>query len=219
MESDSLDNMIARARTIPQGEALNFLSHGLGFLAALAATPILIYSAARGGGAADVVASSIFGASLILLYLASSWYHALHPGPGKDRLQKVDHAAIYVLIAGSYTPFTLGVLEGAWGWALFSIVWAAALLGVAAKFTIGMRFPRLSTTMYLVMGWLAIIAIRPLYLRSPLEGLIWLAAGGLFYSAGVIFYVRDTRHSHFIWHLFVLAGSTCHFFAVLWYAR
>jgi hemolysin III len=211
--------MIARAKGIPRGELLNFLSHGLGFLAALGAAPVLIYNAARTGGPSDVVGSGVFGASLILLYLASSWYHALEPGPNKDLLQKVDHAAIYVLIAGSYTPFTLGVLEGAWGWALFAIVWAAAIFGVAAKFTIGMRFPRLSTAMYLVMGWLAIIAIRPLYLRMPLEGLLWIVAGGLFYSAGVIFYVRDTRHSHFVWHLFVLAGSACHFFAVLWYAN
>ena len=203
-----------------RGEQLaNSLSHGVGFMCAVAATPILIIGAVNQGGAANVVGSSIFGATLVLLYLASTSYHSVPAGRLKERLHRIDHAAIYLLIAGTYTPFTLGVLGGAWGWTLFGIVWGAAAVGVCDKLIAGVRHPRLSTALYLIMGWAVLIAVRPLVLNMPPQGLGWLVAGGLAYSAGVGFYIaRRLPYNHFIWHLFVLAGSTCHFFSVLWYA-
>ncbi len=202
------------------GERLaNSLSHGVGFMLAVAATPVLIVGAVHRGGAADVVGSSIFGATMVLLYLASTSYHAVPAGRLKDWLHRIDHAAIYLLIAGTYTPFTLGVLSGAWGWTLFGIVWGAAAIGVCDKLIAGIRHPKLSTVLYLIMGWAILIAIRPLVLSMPAPGVAWLVAGGLSYSAGVVFYTaRHLPYNHFIWHLFVLAGSTCHFFSVLWYA-
>ncbi|HIF06526.1 MAG TPA: hemolysin III family protein [Gemmatimonadetes bacterium] len=203
-----------------RGEELaNSLSHGVGFLCAVAATPILVVGAVERGGAADIVGSSVFGATMMLLYLTSALYHAARDSRLKARLRRVDHAAIYLLIAGTYTPFTLGVLGGPWGWTLFGIVWGAAAVGVAIKLMVGISRPRLSTFLYLIMGWTVVIAIRPLVLNVPPEGLQWLVAGGLLYSGGVVFYVwRRLPYNHFIWHLFVLGGSTCHFFSVLWYA-
>jgi hemolysin III len=231
VESQSLrsreDNMTnRRAAVLIQGapqsqreEVANAVSHGIGLLGALAATPILVVAAVRNGGPADIVASSVFGASMILLYLASTWLHATPAGPVKDRLQIFDHSAIYLLIAGTYTPFTLGVLAGAWGWTLFGIVWGAAVIGIGTKLKAGTGYPRLSTAMYVVMGWLVVIAIRPVMANMPVGGLLWLVAGGLFYTAGAGFYLaKRLPYSHLIWHLFVLAGSVCHFFAVLWYA-
>lgn len=203
----------------PGEELANSLSHGVGFVLAVAATPILIIGAVRGGSAGAVVGNSIFGATMVVLYLASTWYHAVPVSRLKDRLHRLDHAAIYLLIAGTYTPFTLGVLGGPWGWSLFGIVWGAALVGVCDKLIAGIRHPRLSTALYLIMGWSVLIVIRPLVLSMPAQGLGWLVAGGVSYSAGVVFYkARRLPYHHFIWHLFVLAGSTCHFFSVLWYA-
>jgi hemolysin III len=178
----------------------------------------LVVAAAKRGGAADIVGNSVFGATLILLYLASTWYHAAPSGPLKDRLRRVDHAAIYVLIAGTYTPFTLGVLGGGWGWSLFGVVWGVAVVGVSGKLVGGLGHPRLSTVAYVVMGWLVLIAIRPLTVAMPSAGLAWLVAGGVAYSGGVVFYAASRLpYHHFIWHLFVLAGSACHFIAVLRY--
>jgi hemolysin III len=200
-------------------ELANTLSHGVGLLAAAASLPLLVLGAVGRGGPADVVGASIFGATLVLLYLASTGYHAAPVGRWKARLQRLDHAAIYLLIAGTYTPFTLGVLGGAWGWTLFGLVWGAATVGIILKLWTGVRWPRLSTAIYLVMGWLVLIAARPLVARMETAGLVWLVAGGLAYSAGVAFYAaRRMPYGHFVWHLFVLAGSTCHFFAALWYA-
>lgn len=210
-----MTSTLARSRE----ELANSLSHGVGFVCAVAATPILIVGAVNRGSAADVVGASVFGATMVLLYLSSTWYHAVPIGRLKERLHKLDHAAIYLLIAGTYTPFTLGVLNGAWGWTLFGIVWGAAAVGVCDKVFVGIRHPRLSTALYLVMGWAVLMVIRPLVLSMPPQGLAWLVAGGLFYSAGVVFYsARRLPYHHLIWHLFVLAGSTCHFFSVLWYA-
>jgi len=203
----------------PSEELANSLSHGVGLICALVATPILIIDAVKHGSTAAVVANSVFGTTMVFLYLTSTWYHAVPEGPLKDRLHKLDHAAIYLLIGGTYTPFTLGVLRGTWGWTLLGIVWVAAAVGVSDKLISGIRHPRLSNVLYLIMGWTVVIAIRPLVLSMPAPGLAWLVAGGLLYTLGVVFYTaRHLPYNHFIWHLFVLAGSTCHFFAVLWYA-
>jgi len=203
----------------PREELANAVSHGVGLLCAVAATPVLIVGAMTGGTASDIVGSSVFAATLVLLYLTSTSYHAAPIGPLKRRLRRLDHAAIYLLIAGTYTPFTLGVLAGPWGWTLFGLVWGTAAFGVCYKLTAGVRHPRLSTALYLIMGWLIVIAIRPLVLGMPLPGILWLVAGGLAYTAGVGFYQsRRMRYGHFLWHLFVLAGSACHFLAVLRYA-
>ena len=210
-----------RERTQSLGEEIaNSVNHGVALLAAVAAAPILVIAAAQQGSAASVVGTSIFAATLILLYLTSTLYHALPHSGAKRVFQVLDHAAIFLLIAGSYTPFTLGVLRGAWGWTLFGLVWGLALAGVVLKSIGGIRYPRLSTCLYLFMGWLAVIAIKPLWLHVPMWGLFWLLAGGVAYTIGVVFFAIDrrVRYSHFVWHLFVVAGSTCHFFAVLWYA-
>ncbi|MDX1393178.1 MAG: hemolysin III family protein [Gemmatimonadota bacterium] len=209
-----MTNAARRARE----ELANCLSHGAGALAAVAATPILVVGAAARGTAADIVGAAVFGASMILLYAASAWYHAVPDGPLRRRLRRLDHAAIYILIAGTYTPFTLGVLGGAWGWTLFGIVWGAAAIGVYHKLAAGVRYPRLSTVLYLLMGWLVVIAARPLVEAVPPGGLLLLLAGGLAYTGGVAFYVARRPWTHLVWHLFVLTGTACHFLAVLWYA-
>ena len=203
----------------PREELANALSHGVGLLLAIAATPVLIIGTASHGNAANIVGSSVFAVTLVLLYLSSTWYHAAPMSRLKDRLRRLDHAAIYLLIAGTYTPFTLGVLDGPWGWTLFGLVWGAAAIGVCEKLISGIRYPRLSTVLYLAMGWLVLIAIRPLMLNVPAQGLGWLVAGGLSYTAGTVFYAAQRLpYNHLVWHLFVMSGSTCHFFAVLWYA-
>lgn len=204
----------------PGEEVANALSHGLGLVASIAALPVLIVLAAHRGDAWAIVGASVFGASLVSLYLTSTVYHALPVSPAKQMWRRLDHAAIYVLIAGTYTPFTLGALRGPWGWSLFGVVWGMAALGVAAKLFHGPRLPTLSTIIYLVLGWLVVIAIGPLFQRVGWAGLAWLLAGGLAYSAGVIFYVRDQRlrFGHCVWHVFVIGGSVCHAIAVALYA-
>ncbi len=202
-------------------EIANAVTHCLGWLLAMAALPLLVWQAQRHGGAADIVAASVFGASLVLLYGVSTLYHALPPGTAKRWFNRLDHAAIYLLIAGSYTPFTLGVLQGPWGWSLFGIVWGAAALGVAVKLLNRLRHPWLSTGLYVAMGWVAVVAAGPLVQRMPLAGLAWLVAGGLCYTLGAAVFMLDNRvrYAHAAWHLFVLAGSVCHFFAAFGYAR
>ncbi len=200
-------------------ELVNALTHGSGLAASLAGLPLLIWMSISRGDIRQIVACSIFATSLVVLYAASTIYHALPTSRAKHVLRIVDHVAIYLLIAGSYTPFTLGVLRGAWGWTLFGLVWAAAAVGILHKTVLGFRFPRLSILMYLGMGWLAVVAIGPLARALPPAGLAWLIAGGLCYTAGVVFYVRDhLPYRHAFWHLFVVAGSGCHYAAVLWYA-
>ena len=199
-------------------EIANSVSHGVGFLLALAATPFLLLAAASRGSVA-IVGASVFAGTVLMLYLASTLYHALPRNNAKRVFQVIDHSAIFLLIAGTYTPFTLGVLRGAWGWMLFGVVWSLAVLGVTLKSVRGIRYPRLSTTLYVAMGWLALIAIRPLWRHVPLAGWLWLIAGGLAYTAGISFYAAErVRYGHFVWHMFVLTGTVCHFFAVLWYA-
>ena len=201
-------------------ELANALTHGLGALAALAGGAVLVTLAALHGDGWQLVGAIVFAACLLLLYLASTLYHAAERPQLKTRLKVLDHCAIYLLIAGSYTPFTLGVLYGPWGWSLFGLVWGLAAAGVLLKAVGGIRYPVLSTLLYLGMGWLALIAIRPLWLHLPLPGLLWLAAGGVAYTVGVAFFAADTRvrYAHFVWHLFVMAGTACHFVAVYRYA-
>jgi len=203
----------------PGEELANSVSHGVALVAAVLGAPVLVVSAVRKGDPAGVVGASVFAATMVLLYLASTLYHAL-PGPRAKRiLRMLDHGAIYLLIAGTYTPFTLGVLRGGWGWALFGIVWGLAAAGIVLKAVGGVRFPILSTIVYLGMGWLVVVAAEPVLQRVPLPGLLWLLAGGLMYTAGVGFYAATRlRYAHLVWHLFVVAGTTCHFVAVLHYA-
>jgi hemolysin III len=210
----------SREHTPSRGEEIaNSVSHGVGFLAAVAATPVLLHSAVRDGGAARIAGASVFAAAMVLLYLTSTLYHALPRNRAKRVFQILDHAAIFLMIAGTYTPFTLGVLRGAWGWTLFGLVWGLALGGVVLTAVGGVRYPKLSTSLYLGMGWLIVVAVKPLWLRMPSEGLFWLLAGGIAYTVGVGFYAaKRVRYCHFVWHLFVMAGTACHFIAVLRFA-
>ncbi len=199
-------------------EIANSISHGVGFLAAVAVTPILIIQSIPLGAKA-IFASSVFGATMMLLYLASTLYHAFPHSKAKRVFNIFDHAAIFLLIAGTYTPLTLIVLKGAWGWWLFGIVWTLAIGGVVLKSVAGANSSKLSTALYLGMGWLAVIAVEPLWSSMPGWGLFWLVAGGAMYSIGVAFFVAERiKYSHFIWHLFVLAGTAFHVVAVLGYA-
>jgi len=201
-------------------EVANAISHGLGLAGALIGTPFLITRALRHGDTAFVIGVSIFCATMIILYLGSSIYHALPAGKAKRIFRRIEHSAIYLLIAGTYTPFTFGVLKGVWGWTLFGIVWGLAMFGIALKIFQKQHHLVLSTVLYLLMGWVIVIAIKPLMANLPTAGLLWLVAGGLAYTAGVVFFATDSKlkYGHFIWHLFVIAGTTCHYFAVLWYA-
>lgn len=201
-------------------EIANSISHGIGLIAALAATPPLVLDAIRRGSPAYIVGVSVFATTMVLLYLASTLYHALPVGKTKRVFRIIEHSAIFLLIAGTYTPFTLGVLRGAWGWTLFGLVWGIALAGVALKAFEKISHPVISTGLYLFMGWLILIAANPMYERVPLSGLLWLVAGGVAYTVGVAFFVADSRvrYSHFIWHLFVMTGTACHYWAVFRYA-
>lgn len=201
-------------------EWANAMTHGLGLLASLVALPVLVITALRRADVLQIVGMSIYGATLIMLYGASTAYHAVPPSPIKAVLRRVDHSAIYLLIAGTYTPFALGPLRGVWGWALLGAVWSMAIVGVVIKSVQGIRKPWLSTTLYVAMGWFAVVAIGPLVTRVGWNGLAWLLAGGLCYTGGVVFYATDhkVKFGHAVWHVFVLAGSVFHFAAVLLYA-
>jgi hemolysin III len=197
----------------------NSMSHGVALLLAAAGLPVLVVSAARHGSAATIVGASVFGATMVALYLASTLYHALPHSRAKRVWRLIDHVAIYLLIAGPYTPFTLGVLRGTWGWTLLGLVWTLAVAGILMKLLAGLSVPVLSVGLYLLMGWLAVIAAGPLLEHVPRPGLAWLVAGGLSYTVGVAFYAaRRVPYAHFVWHLFVMAGSACHYIAVLFYA-
>jgi hemolysin III len=200
-------------------EIINSGSHGIGLLAAIVGTPILIVHAVRHGEVGYIVGTSIFASTTILLYLASTIYHFLPQTPLKNVFRIIDHSMIYLLIAGTYTPFTLGVLHGGWGWALFGIIWGLATIGLTLKVFKKLEHPVISTGLYLFMGWLILIAIKPLYALAPLQALIWLLIGAICYTLGVIFFATDSRlrYGHLIWHLFVLCGTASHYLAV-WYA-
>lgn len=199
-------------------EIANSISHGVGALAGLVITPFMIMKAIPSGAAA-ITAVSIFGATIFTLYLVSCLYHAFPHSKTKRVFRIFDHSAIFLLIAGTYTPFTLTVLPAKWGWTIFGIVWTLAAIGVVLKSVTGVKASWLSTTLYLGMGWIAVFAAKPLYEALPAWGLFWLIAGGVMYSAGVLFFIYDhrVRYHHFVWHLFVMAGTACHVVAVMGY--
>jgi hemolysin III len=200
------------------GERFNSISHLVGAALSVAAAVVLIVLAARLGDPWKIVSFSIYGSMLVLLYVFSTLYHSVR-GRAKDVLRKFDHCSIYLLIAGTYTPFTLVSLRGVWGWWLLGVIWGLALVGIVQEvwFAKGARI--LSLVIYVLMGWLAMVAVLPLWQALTPAGFAWLAAGGACYTLGIVFYATDhkVRHGHGLWHLFVLAGSICHFFTVLLY--
>jgi len=199
-------------------EIANAVSHGVALLLAVIAAPVLVVSAAQRGTMAEIVGVTIFATTMVLAYLTSTLYHALPMNRAKRVFRILDHGAIFLLIAGTYTPFTLGPLRGTWGWTILGLVWSLAIAGVVFKVVGGVRYPKFSTCLYIAMGWLVIVAIEPLRLNVPMTGLTWLVAGGIAYTAGISFFApRRLRYSHLVWHLFVIAGTACHFAAVLWY--
>ncbi len=205
----------AHPETNLRDELASALTHGLGAIAALAGGAVLITLAALYGDGWQLGTAIVFSVTLLLLYVASTLYHAIQHPMAKARLQVFDHCAIYLLIAGTYTPILLIGLRGPWGWGMFAAVWSIALFGVVFKLFFTGRFRLLSTGLYLAMGWLVVVAIEPLLKSVDNFTLGWLLAGGLFYTLGTYFYQRDSvRYFHAIWHLFVLAGSVCHFVAV-----
>lgn len=197
-------------------ELANSISHGLGLVAGLIGAPILMFAAWRGGDRYFFIGAAVFTAAMLLVYLGSTLYHAWPRGAIKSVFQVVDHSAIFLLIAGTYTPFTLGPLRGVWGWTILALVWTLAAFGVVLKSVRGTgQHKRLSLALYLGMGWLVLFAFRPLLLHVPSIGIAWLVAGGLAYTGGVFFFVsKRRRYTHFVWHLFVLLGTTCHFLAI-----
>jgi len=206
------------AKRIDLEELANSLTHGFGLMLSLVGLVILVVLAVKRGTAWHIVSSAVYGATLVLLYAASTLYHSARSPRVKRICKVIDHSAIYLLIAGTYTPFTLVILRGPWGWSLFGVVWGLALLGILWKIWFVDRFVIVSTTIYLLMGWLAVIAIKPLLAHVPLGGLALILAGGLAYTVGVGFFAwRRLPYHHAVWHMFVIAGSVCHYFAVLFY--
>jgi hemolysin III len=201
------------------GERFNAVSHLLGTVLALAGTTILVVLAAIKGDPWKVVAVSIYGATLVFMYSSSTLYHSVRGRRAKDFLRKMDHQSIYLLIAGSYTPFCLVTLRGPWGWSLFGVVWGLAVVGSLQDLRPRNDARILSVVIYLLMGWAALAALIPMVNALGRAGFAWVAAGGLFYTVGIVFYALDARlsHAHGIWHLFVLAGSAAHFIAILKY--
>ena len=199
-------------------EVVNTLSHGIGVVLSLVGLGVLSTLASMHGSAWHVVGCTVYGVTLVVLYLASTLYHALPLSRAKIVLQSLDHTAIYLLIAGTYTPFTLVNLRGPWGWSLLGIVWGLALLGILLRATNLQRRDGISVAFYIAMGWVAVVAVKPILAAVPLGALVLLLIGGLAYTAGVIFYAWERLpYNHAVWHLFVLAGSTFQFLAVLLY--
>jgi hemolysin III len=199
-------------------EIAHSVTHGVGAAASAVGLVLLILRAVHTGDAWVVVSFAIFGATMVVLYCSSTLYHALKPPRARKVFKILDHAAIYLLIAGSYTPFLLVSLRGAWGWSLFGVVWGLAIAGIVFKAFFAGRFKLFSTLLYLGLGWLIVIAIKPLIAHVPPRALVWVLAGGLIYSGGTVFYLwRGMKYHHAVWHLCVLAGSACHFWAIYAY--
>ena len=209
---------VRRPQTLGE-EIANSISSGVGLLAALAGIPMLVGSALQRRSEFSLAGAVIFAGAMVCLYLASTIYHAVPEGRIKQFFHLLDHSAIYILIAGTYTPFALGAMRGVWGWTLFGVVWGLAILGISFKVLGGLKHQRFSTLTYLGMGWLALFAVRLFWLHIQLPGLLWILSGGVAYTLGVFFYAaKRLPYNHFVWHLFVIAGTACHFCAVLWYA-
>ena len=206
-------------RLMPREEIANSISHGLGLVLALVAVPVLVLSAMRAGDMRFLFGVSVFGATMVLLYLASTLYHSTTHEAAKQLFRLFDHTAIFLLIAGTYTPFALGVLRGPWGWSMLAAVWTLAIVGITLKIIARTRHSRISIVLYVLMGWLAVVATKPILELIPMPGILLILAGGIAYTAGLAFFAAHRiRYHHFIWHLFVIAGTICHYFAVLWYA-
>jgi hemolysin III len=200
-------------------EIANALTHAVGAALSIAGLSVLVAHAASEGDPWRVVSFSIYGATLVTLYLASTLYHTFHGPRLKKYLRLADHSAIFLLIAGTYTPFTLVNMRGPWGWTMFGIIWGLAIAGVAMKLLFGPRFMVVSVTLYIAMGWIVVIAIKPTIETIPAAGILWMVTGGVAYTSGVVFFAwKSLPYSHAIWHLFVMAGSMCHFIAVLFHA-
>ena len=200
-------------------EIANSVSHGVGLLLALAGFAVLVVVTLQRGAVLEIVAATVFGGTMVLLYSTSMLFHAFPQSRTKRVFQVLDHSAIYLLIAGTYTPFTLGVLHGTWGWILFGLVWSMAVVGIVLKAFGGIRYNTVSTLVYIAMGWLVVIAADEVWTLVPKWGIFWLFAGGIAYTLGAVFFLAERiRYFHFVWHLFVVAGTACHFIAVLWYA-
>jgi hemolysin III len=200
------------------GERFNSITHIVGSVLALIGTSVLLTLGAQHGGTKKIIALSLYGAMLILLYLSSTLYHSLR-GPAKRVFHVFDHCAIYFLIAGTYTPLTLLTLRGVWGWTLFGIVWSLAAIGVVKDALFHGRLRAVSVTVYVLMGWLVVIAFDPLKKAMPMAGIWWLIAGGIVYTTGIAFFAmsKRVRYSHGVWHLFVIGGSICHYIAIVRY--
>lgn len=197
-------------------EIVNAITHGIGAALAIAALVILIVFSAISGTAWHVVSFTVFGATLFILYLESTLYHSLTNKRAKKLFRKFDHMAIYLLIAGTYTPYCLTVLRGPLGWTMFGIAWASAIAGITLKAFYTGKKDKLSTSLYVVMGWLIIVAIRSMYVRMTTSGFVFLVVGGMLYTIGAIIYSKDKiAYNHGVWHLFVIGGSACHFFSVM----
>jgi hemolysin III len=199
-------------------ELANGITHGIGLALSVVGLVVLVVLAVTRGNVWHIAGCTTYGVTLVLLYAASTMYHTLHTPRLKRILKILDHAAIYLLIAGTYTPFTLVNLRGFWGWTLFSLVWGLSVFGILWKLFHVERFQIVSTLVYLAMGWVVLIAIEPVMSAVPLSGIVWLVSGGLFYTVGVLFFAMNRlRYNHAIWHVFVMAGSICHYFAVMFY--
>ena len=204
---------------MPREEIANTISHGLGLVLAIVALPVLVLSASRAGDVRFLFGVCVFGATMVLLYLASTLYHSTTHEAAKRLFRLFDHTAIFLLIAGTYTPFGFGVLRGPWGWSLLAAVWTLAIVGITLKIIARTRHSPISIGLYVLMGWLAVVAIKPILALVPTPGIVLILAGGIAYTGGLVFFAAQRiRYNHFIWHLFVIAGTICHFFAVLWYA-
>lgn len=209
-----------RERKQSRGEEIaNSISHGIGTIGAIVGAIILMVIVVRGGDVSRIVGTAVFSITMVLVYLTSTLYHSMTRDKAKRVFRVLDHSAIFLLIAGTYTPFTLGVLRGPWGWTLLGIVWGLAIVGIVLTAISGLRYPTLSTVVYVAMGWLFVVGVKPLWANMDPWGMLWLLAGGVAYTGGVAFFAADRlRFGHLIWHLFVIAGTACHYIAVLRYA-